>query len=436
MFGNKTARIQSITESLYKKNILYVKLFQAIAMNKQWIDDDVNQSMLRFTDKVGYTEEDIDTNLLDTCKREYQLVAAETTTTTKYIFDFFGNVISEYQERKEQPIRSGMISLIYKMRKVGQCGSSGHIILKMKRRGIEEKMNESIENILFLLDILSHFKCFKVYDIFTSIQKNIESLRKQLDFEEEINNLLESKHNTESLSFVEIPDVYPEVTNKYKNVIMMNYLSGNTIEEVAPSDYPIYAKMLMNYNMSALLINGMSHGDLHPGNILFVKEAIKKGGINEKDDTEYKYKIGLIDFGIVIRISEETRRNIFATLIQMYIMPIEKVARDLIFYSLEPRETLEKIPEKHMNNIIDICCHHFRSVIEKKDDFNLMKLYDFIYELNDYNRCEEMREFVLTIHEDIIKMQMSLAMINGIVSLLTQNQIMKCLQEEVGRLGK
>jgi len=424
-FSNKMARIHSITESLSKKNILYVKIFQAIAMNKQWIDEDVNHHMMRFTDNVGYSEEDIDTELLEKCKREYHLVSDEMIREKVYIFDFFGNIISEKEEIKEKPIRSGMISLIYKMKRVGQCGEGGYIILKMKRRGIEAKLNESIENLLLLLDILNWFSWFKIYDIFTSIQKNIESLRKQLNFEEEVENLLESTQVCASLPFVEIPYVYTEVTKKYKDVIMMNFLEGNTIEKVAVNDYPIYAKLLMNYNMSALLLNGMSHGDLHPGNILFIKD---------EKDIKNVHKIGLIDFGIVIRISDEMRQNIFSTLIQMYLLPIEKVARDLIFYTLEPRETLEKIPEEHLKNIVDICCRHFRSVIENKDDFNLIKLYDFIYELNNYNRKEEMRCYVLKINEDIVKMKMSLAMINGIISSLTKNECMKCIHEQVTTL--
>jgi len=427
LFGNKAIRIRNITESLSKKNILYVKLFQAIAMNKQWIDDDINQHLLRFTDNVGYTDDDIDTELLEICKREYNLVPIETTTTMNYDYDFFGNVLFEYEEKSEKPIRSGMISLIYKMKQVGKCGS---IIIKIKRRGIEAKLNESIDNILFLLNIMSLFQWFQIYDIFSSIQKNIELLKKQLDFKEEVNNVLESQRNCETLSFIEIPYVYPEITRKHKDVIMMNYLYGNTIEQVDRNDYPIYAKMLMNYNMSSLLLNGMSHGDLHPGNILFIKEKIPQG------NDEYIYKIGLIDFGIVIRISEETRRNIFSTVLQMYMMPIENVARDLLFYSLEPRETLEKIPVEYMKKMVTICCHHFQTVLDDKDDFNLLKLYDFIYELNEFNRRDEMKHFILTLNEDIVKMQMSLAMINGIVSLLTQNQFMKCIREEVGSLVK
>jgi predicted unusual protein kinase regulating ubiquinone biosynthesis (AarF/ABC1/UbiB family) len=403
-------------------------MFQAIAMNKHLIDEETNNYFMRFTDNVGYTEEDMDIELLEQCKREYQLtsVGATIVCLERNTYDLFGNILDESKKQIEEPIKSGMISLIYKMKKKGSClhENSGYYVLKIKRRGIEEKLNRSIEDISFLLDIASYF--FNCFDIHTILQKNMDLMKKQLDFEEEVSNLLESKENCKNMSFVEIPEVYPHVTKKYKNVIMMKHIEGNTIDFVAKEDYSTYAKMIMNYNMSCLLFHGMSHGDLHPGNILFIKNI---NTINM--DSGYEYKIGLVDFGIVIRIRDEMRQHIFSTLFEMYLNPIDKVARDLIFYALEPRETLEKIPSKHLENIVNICCKHFNTIIQKKDDFNITKLYDFIYDIYDYNNQEEMKHYALTINEDIVKLQMSLAMINGIITSLTDNQMMHCIKQEV-----
>jgi predicted unusual protein kinase regulating ubiquinone biosynthesis (AarF/ABC1/UbiB family) len=168
-------------------------MFQAIAMNKHLIDEETNRYFMHFTDNVEYGEKDMDPDLLEQCKREYQLVSMETMEIHRSHFDLFGNVLYESKHQIDKPIKSGMISLIYKMKKVGACEHSGYYVLKVKRKGIDERLKTSIENISFLLDVVSYFlNCF---DISSILQKNMELLKKQLNFEEEVKNLLESKEN-------------------------------------------------------------------------------------------------------------------------------------------------------------------------------------------------------------------------------------------------
>ena len=59
-FRDKISFISRITRRLSSINILYVKVFQAIALNNSLIDDKINNELLRFTDKAPWTNDDID----------------------------------------------------------------------------------------------------------------------------------------------------------------------------------------------------------------------------------------------------------------------------------------------------------------------------------------------------------------------------------------
>ena len=81
--------IFNLTHKLSKLNILYIKIFQAIAFNYKLIDTNLNNELIKFTDKVPWTEEDIDYNTLLKLRENDNIIL-------------------------DVPIHSGMISLVYK----------------------------------------------------------------------------------------------------------------------------------------------------------------------------------------------------------------------------------------------------------------------------------------------------------------------------------
>ena len=117
LFG--TNIIKNLAYKLAKVNILCVKLFQAISLN---INKSINDELIKYTDQVPYSiEYDID-------------------------FDNIMNLVSQeglYIDINK-PIASGMISIVYKalVQKTGE-----YKIIKMKRKNIEQKLEESIDNL-------------------------------------------------------------------------------------------------------------------------------------------------------------------------------------------------------------------------------------------------------------------------------------------------
>ena len=118
-----TKFIHQITHRLASINILYVKIFQSIALNNSLIDEYTNNQLLKFTDNAPWCSDDIRYNKLIELESKYNL-----------------KIINGY----ENPINSGMISLVYKAydRSNGQL-----VIIKMKRNNIDKKLNIAIGNL-------------------------------------------------------------------------------------------------------------------------------------------------------------------------------------------------------------------------------------------------------------------------------------------------
>ena len=90
LYGDLNNCIERLSDKLCKKNILYIKIFQACALNNNIFSDEINNKLIKFTDNAPWSEADID---MDTLCR----------------FETLNNIIIE---NKDVPLKSGMISLI------------------------------------------------------------------------------------------------------------------------------------------------------------------------------------------------------------------------------------------------------------------------------------------------------------------------------------
>jgi predicted unusual protein kinase regulating ubiquinone biosynthesis (AarF/ABC1/UbiB family) len=381
------AFIQNVAKKLSQKNILYVKMFQAISLNNNLIDDTLNNELLKYTDSAPYIEDDIDMDLFQAMINIYTLVPYNDTI----------------------PMKSGMISLVYKLRDV----NGGDVILKMKRRNIDVKLDDAIEKLLFFIEIISLIPQFNTLDIPNVIKKNISLLRTQLDFEEEVKNTIEMAENCKNLKYIKIPKVYKEVTETYPNIIMMEYIDGVHISKLDDADYNEYAKLVMKYGFVSIINNSVTHGDLHAGNIIFIK--------NKEDPV---YQLGLIDFGIVTRINENTTKWFLDIASTMFTDSSRVLAEKLLDNIIKPRETFKSIPCEHREYLYVEASKIVDDTVHNSKDASQIKIYDFIKKFNEYLNGNNLRSYNLHASDDFVKLQMALAMSQGVSLCLCKNDFM------------
>jgi len=391
-----------LTTRLSKKNILYVKIFQAFALNNNIINEQTHNSLLKFTDNVPWTNKDIDMNSLVSLEKEYNI-----------------KILNDYM-----PINSGMISLVFKGTRLDHDKNSETIIIKIKRNNIDTILQDGIEKMLFCVQFLSFIPIINNYNICDTIHNNIHLINKQTDFIKEVENMKIMKNNCKNLKYIQIPYAYEDVTNKFSNIIMMEYIQGTTLQFVDPVDYSEYSKQVIKFVFVTMLMNGLCHGDLHVGNILFIKD---------ESDKKYKYKIGVLDFGIIYEIDKmkETFYYIFAN---MYSVSPEEMAQNLLMSGfIEPIECISKIPQNHYKCILSILTNFINDTFHVSKHFSQINIFKSLNELNDYivNNNLMVNDLNIRPCEDLLKFQIVFTMLYSVLLKLcgenyieTSNKVM------------
>jgi predicted unusual protein kinase regulating ubiquinone biosynthesis (AarF/ABC1/UbiB family) len=397
-----------ITEKLVNSNILYVKIFQAIALNYNLIDERINEELMKYTDNAPWDKNEIDFDTL------YKL---EDTMNISFEYGF-------------EPINSGMISLVFKAkdRKLDK-----DIIIKMKRNNIEYKIKEGLEKIKFLFNLLSYLPRFKPYkdNINDLIDKNVYLIKNQTNFESEVNNMIKMKENCKNLKYVIIPDVYPNITQKYPNIIMMEFIEGLKINKVDEADYNDFAKQVLKFGIVSILIHGFSHGDLHCGNILFVKDD------NNDINNKCKYKIGILDFGIIYEIESKFREKLFGILTEIFTSSAEIIAEKIIDTGLiEPLDIIKNLPKNHYQSISNMIINILNDTIynSRLKYVDQSQVYYFIKKLEKYIKSNELLKYGIKPSTNFVKTQLALAMAHGVTLTLCKKDFIALFEKVTNEL--
>lgn len=394
--------IERLIIKLSRVNILYVKLFQAFALNNSLIDEKINNKLLQFTDNAPWSHSDIDLlELIEICDNFEIILKADNIT----------------------PINSGMISLVFKATRKSTLQP---VIIKMKRKNIEQKLNDGIDNLLFVIYLLSFIPIINKYKIAEVINKNIEIIRNQTNFLEEVDNMNRIRNNCKHLKYVKIPITNRIITEEYPNCIIMEYIEGIKINQIQKDDYEGFAKQVIKFGFVTTIIHGLTHGDLHAGNILFIKD---------NDDKKYPYKIGVIDFGIIYVIDSEYKCMLFDVLTQMFeLEPRDSAIKILNSGIIDPPGIIQQIPKEDYENIILFTSDIINETINTSKKANQLQLYKFISKLNDYLSNSVVSNIGIRPSDNFIKTQLVLAMSHGITLTLCKDDFMNLADKVINEL--
>lgn len=262
--------IKNITNRLENINIVYLKIFQSIALDKNLLMDDEKDYLLKYTDNVPFTAADLDYDVLEMLEKDFNIVLQE-----------------------NEPLNSGIVSIVYK----GIYGNSTNkIVIKVLKKNIHTRIIDAfndIESIIGFANIIPYIKNMNFDKI---LRDNKELLLNQTDFNQEAKNINIFREKNKNLPEYRIPEVYLDITQKYPNVLVMENIKGLTFKDIEFKDPDIrdeFGKILMKFGYISILYNSAIHCDMHPGNIFFY--------INSDDENNSglpKYQLGIIDFGI------------------------------------------------------------------------------------------------------------------------------------------
>jgi predicted unusual protein kinase regulating ubiquinone biosynthesis (AarF/ABC1/UbiB family) len=367
---NRLILIKNISKRLEYENIVYVKIFQALCLNKDLLYSEEQEFLLKYTDNVPYNINDINYDLLDKLEQTYSIK--------------LNNVI---------PINSGIIGLVFD----GHDCANNKVIIKMLKRNIVYKFTSVFDELLYISYICNYIPYIKSLKLSNILLDNKEILFNQMDFIKEVNSLEIFTKKYKNNKEYRFPKVYREITENYHELMVMENIKGLTFKDIENADNTIkeeFAYLINKFNILGMLYHSTIHCDMHCGNVFFYIN------IETNDINQYpKYMLGLIDFGICTFPNKESQNAYY-------------IFFNNIFYNHDYSD-LEYvinnfIEEKYMLNLFScvkkqtfydeiITCLELYNNHELSKRALINKLGSLIYKYN-MNFTQEFNKIILSIH--------------------------------------
>ncbi len=340
---NRVILVQNITKKLEKINIVYVKVFQSLCLEKGILTDIEKDYLMKYTDSVPYSNDEVDFEMLETLEKDFGIVMENKT-----------------------PINSGIVGVVFKG--VNKKDNDKRVVVKILKRGIVEKYRNAYNDLESLVKYLQWVPYINSINYIKMIGDSKESILNQTDFTKECYNIEYFNKKYENNEEFVLPEVYSYLTQAHNNVIVMTDITGLRYNDIKDFDDSVkyeFAKLLNKFGLLSILLHSCMNGDFHAGNVFFY--------IDNKEDASGnivpKYKLGIIDYGLCY-----------------YPTPENQNAYYTFFYDIQSKNNFKKLP-----NILP-------ALIENKEyyyNFNYNKKNMFVEEVTDCIKSYSQKNFAM-----------------------------------------
>lgn len=214
----------------------------------------------------------------------------------------------------ERPLATASIAQVHSAR----LKNGTDVVIKVQRPGILKLISDDLGVLYFIANLVeTSVPELKVYNPTSIVDEFFKTMDLETNFLIEANNILRFQKNFENDPTVKIPQVYLEYTNE--QIIVMELIKGITLSQpqslkqdgvdplsVVKKGMKIFFKMVFQ--------DRFFHGDLHAGNIFILPNN----------------KFGLVDFGVVGRLSIKTRDSIANMFIALAQEDYESLAQEFV----------------------------------------------------------------------------------------------------------
>jgi len=317
---NSTASVETTPEAVIKAieelGPTFVKLGQVLSTRPDILPDEYVQALEHLQDDVGPLPfADIEAQLASALGKDWR--------------GRFGSFV-------DKPLATASIAQVHR----GTLADGTEIVLKVQRPGIAKIIRADLNLLNFLAKrILAEYPESHAFDPLGVLQEFERSILSELDFATEADNMRKFQKNFPDDERVLIPEVYEEVSTK--TVLVMQFVQGVKMRAAreAGCDMKLVGDRYLSVAYDMLFVHGFFHGDLHPGNVI----------VMEHD------RLGLIDFGMVGRLTAEMRNNVISIIFALERGDFRTIARlfyeiaikdERVDYKAIERDTVE-IMEKH-----------------------------------------------------------------------------------------
>jgi ubiquinone biosynthesis protein len=189
------------------------------------------------------------------------------------------------------------------------------VVVKVQRPGIEKIMRSDLDLIYLAAQILeASIDEMQLVGVVSIVEEFEKGLIRELDFNQELSNLLEFQRSLDPQRRVSVPRPHPELSTR--TVLTMQFFPGRPIRKLVPKSLEAQAVVneIVHAALKQVFVDGVFHGDPHAGNLLY-----------REDGT-----VCMIDLGMVGRLSQDQRDDIVTLMVATISNDAATVARVLL----------------------------------------------------------------------------------------------------------
>ena len=248
-----------------------------------------------------------------------------------------GTLEDLYASFEQEPLATASIAQTHRAR----TKDGDEVVVKVQRPGIEATMRSDLDLLYLCAQVLeASIDEMQLVGVVSVVEEFEKGLLRELNFNQELSNLLEFQRNLDPERKVTVPRPYPELSTR--TVLTMQFFKGRPIRKLVPKSPEAQAVVneILHASMKQVFVDGVFHGDPHAGNLLY-----------DEDGT-----VCMIDLGMVGRVSQEQRDDIVTVVIATISNDATTIARLLLKMGTptqrvnlaELKSDIERIRSKHL----------------------------------------------------------------------------------------
>jgi predicted unusual protein kinase regulating ubiquinone biosynthesis (AarF/ABC1/UbiB family) len=204
------------------------------------------------------------------------------------------------------------------------------VVVKVQRPNIAKQIADDFEVLTQIAEFLdTHTEFGKRHRILNILEEFRVSIRQELNYEREAQNLIAVGSNLREFELIQVPQPVPDYSTR--RVLTMDYVQGRKITALGPlarlemKGAPLAQELFKAY-LKQVLVDGLFHADPHPGNVFITDDG----------------RIALLDLGMVGRTTPDMQDNLLKLLLAVSEGNSEQ-ASDVVIHISQTAEDFDSV---------------------------------------------------------------------------------------------
>jgi ubiquinone biosynthesis protein len=223
-------------------------------------------------------------------------------------------LLADFEFISPRPIAAGSIGQVHE----GMLKSGERVAIKVQRPNISEQISVDLSLMESLAAMFERYipesAKLRPRAMITEFSRAIQG---ELDFVREAGSTTKIAANFANVPWIKIPKVYWQYSTA--RVLTLEHIDGvasDNRDEMVRRGFspPLLVERGLSMFLQMVFVDGLFHGDLHPGNILALPDN----------------QVGVLDFGMVVRISRTTREHLAGLLVALVEEDFERMVQHFV----------------------------------------------------------------------------------------------------------